>query len=105
MEKWAGGDRARCCTERCTPPSCSTAPSPMVRAVGRTPWPPSLPLDGLLGFFCLFLGLLCLFISFVGGLGGFRREPVRLVGRFGLGLRLLLQQTFRLGLRGNQMSP
>ena len=57
-----------------------------------------LPLDGFLGFFRLFLGLLGLFISFVGGLGGFGGEPVRFVGLLRLGLGLLLQQTFGLGL-------
>ena len=63
-----------------------------------------LPFNGFLGFVRLFLSLLCLFISFVGGLGRLRREPVGLVGRFGLGRRLLLRQALRLGLCGNQIS-
>ena len=63
------------------------------------------PLDGLFGFFRFFLGLLGRFVGRSLGLGRLRREPVGLVGRFGLGLRFLLCQALRLGLRGNQMSP
>ena len=65
----------------------------------------SLPLDGLFGFLGFFFSLLLSLLGIVGSLSCCRREPVGLVGRFGLGLGLLLQQTFRLGLRGNQMSP
>mgnify|MGYP004139128605 CR=1 FL=1 len=60
-----------------------------------------LPLDGFLGFFRLFLGLLGRFVGRSLGLGRLRREPVGLVGFLSFCLGLLLQQTFRLGLLGS----
>ena len=50
----------------------------------------ALVLDGLLRFVRPFLGLLGLFISFVGGLSCCRRDSVCLVRRFGLGVSLLV---------------
>ena len=65
----------------------------------------ALLLDGLFGFLGFFFSLLLSLVGIVGGLSCCRREPVGLVGFLRLGLGLLLQQTFRLGLRENQTSP